>query len=207
MATPNATPERLQNYLKLNSIHYYMESGSKHMFVYNNSYGYAKKDKELCAVVIPVGDSFTCKIPATKLPVDLTEQVPFDKLIESSHIRQYLQKQLLKICPEDEALKKLNTQEAEIEMKKLRETMPDLSSMYKQENIEVLDSKVTASKSPEALDIDLTVMETLNQVDFSDDEKYITIRNIEDRLQKKDWQFILENSDNEKLKELATSHL
>ena len=28
-----------------------------------------KKDKELCAVVIPVGDNFTCKIPATKLPL------------------------------------------------------------------------------------------------------------------------------------------
>lgn len=200
-----ADNKRLETYLNTNSIHYFMESGTKHMFVLNNSYEYSTKKNELCSIILPVDDNLICKIPASKLPFDLTEQAPFDKLIESHWIRSYLSKRLILICPEDKAFEVLEKPESQKEMAKLRETISDLSEMYKQEEITVQDAPMVTNQ-PEALEVDLTVLEVLNKTDLTEDEKYVAIKNIEDRLQPKDWQYVYENGE-EKLKELATSKL
>lgn len=199
----SASAETLEKYYQGNSIHYYIESGTKHFFIKNNTINTVKS---YCGIIVPLGEKLVCKIPSTKLPIDLTEQVPLKILLESPHLRQCLNKRYLLICKDEDAFKELSTPEAQIEMSKLRNTIPNLNEMYGENEIEVKAPSNVVTTTNEALNINLSVLETLNASDFSDDEKYIAIKNIEETLEKSDWEYCYKNGP-EKVKNLASSYL
>lgn len=195
--------EKLERYLADNSIHYIMESNSKHFFVTNNTKGSVAPS--MCDVIIPLDGNFVCRIPATKLPVDLTDQVPMDKLLESNHLRTCLTKRYILLCPEEEAFKKLDTKEARIEMEKLRLNTVNLNEMYKPQDIEVLETKQVETVN-KPITVNLKLMETLHAEDFTDDEKLVTVQNMAEELKTEDWEYCLEHG-TDAIKELATKNL
>lgn len=195
--------DNLERYLKDNSIHYVMESGTKHFFVTNNTKGTVSESA--CDVIIPLDGNFVCRVPATKLPVDLTDQVPMEKLLESSHLRTCLSKRYILLCPEEEAFQKLDTKEARIEMQKLRLNTVNLDEMYKNTDIEILEAKKTETEN-KAITVNLKLMEVLHAEDFSDEEKLVTVQNMEDELKAADWEYCLEHG-TEDIKQLASKHL
>ena len=195
--------DNLERYLKDNSIHYIMESNSKHFFVINNTKGTVAD--AACDIIIPLDGDFVCRVPATKLPVDLTDQVPMEKLLESNHLRTCLSKRYVLICPEEEAFKKLDTKEARIEMQKLRLNTVNLDEMYKSDDIEVLEAKKTETVN-KPITVNLKLMEVLHAEDFTDEEKLVTVQNMADELKQEDWEYCLEHG-TESIKTLATNHL
>lgn len=192
--------------LELNSIHYYRNSKSDHVFVYNN-YATASGTDKPAVIIIPLNDGGALKVPITKLPIDLSEQAPKSEIINSKLFMEMLLKKYLKICPDTEALKVRSDPKAIQELNRLTDsTVTNLDEMFNRESIEVKDVKIPTQSKADALDINLTVMEVLAREDIHDDEKISTIENIADTLTSKDWQYIFDNSTNE-LKNVALKHL
>lgn len=190
-------------YLKSNSIHYF-DNDSKHMFVYNTSENYASFKGKKSVLLIPVNEKKTIKIPATKLPFDLTEYASKEDLVSNTYFMTLLNKKFLTICPDEEAFDKLSMN---IENKVVEEesTSSSLDELFSRAPVEVKDSHIEAP-AVESLDIDLTVLECINREDLNDTERLQIIKNTEDTLSKKDWEYILENGSTD-LKAYATEKL
>ena len=146
------------------------------------------------------------QIPATTLPIDLTEQAPKEDLVKNSFFMDVLKSKLVTICPDEKAFTILSTPEAQFERDKLSiSTRESLDELYKRGKIEVLDSSVEAPKV-EGLDVDLTVLEAMNREDIQPAERFSIIKNIEASLEQKDWEYIYEHSSDD-LKAFAASKL
>lgn len=198
--------KNLEYFRQANSIHYYLESTSAHVFVYNNSDKDPSNNKKKTVIIIPMNERKAIQIPATTLPIDLTEQAPKEDLVKNSFFMDVLKSKLVTICPDEEAFKILSTPEAQFERDKLSiSTRESLDELYKREKIEVLDSSVEAPKV-EGLDVDLTVLEAMNREDIQPAERFSIIKNIEASLEQKDWEYIYEHSSDD-LKAFAASKL
>lgn len=195
--------EKLTYFRNTNSIHYYSSVESNHVFVYNNTEKNPGNGGKKSVVILPVAEHCTVKVPATKLPIDLTEMAPKETLLKSQMFMDTLAKGLLLICSEEEAFKILSAPDTQKELALLKENkIPTLNDMFSRPEVTIRDENLLQQQSTDTADVNLTVMECISREDISDDEKFITIKNIEDTLTKKDWDFVFSNSKDE-LKEYA----
>lgn len=196
----------LDNLKALNSIHYYLNSESAHVFVYNNSDKDPANNKKRTVLVIPMDERRAIQIPATPYPVDLSEQAPKEELVKNPFFMNILSKRLITICDDKEAFEVLSTPQAQSEIAKLNSNSKlSLDEVFNRPKIEVSASNVEAPKI-ENLDVDLTVMEAMNREDIQEAEQFGIIKNIEGSLERKDWEYIYEHG-SEELKALAAKHL
>lgn len=195
----------LDYYLKANSIHYYTNSPSEHVFVINESDKFEQNNSKKAIILIPLNERTTIQIPATSLPVDLTEQAPKEDLLKSSHFMYVLSKHFVKICPDDKAFEILSTPAAQKELERRFDVPKEsLDSLFDRTKIKVADGAIT--KQVQDPEINLTVLECLNREDIQANERYTVIKNMENILTKKDWQYIYDHGD-EELKTLAADKL
>ena len=196
---------RLKSYLESNSIHYYYNDNSEHVFVYNDS-DKNSQSKRKGVIIIPLDERKIIKVDARKIPLDLTEQATKKEIINNSTFMDLLSSKTLRICPEDEAFQVRSSDFAKREIAAMAEQQAStLDEVFNREKISVLDEKVTAVEAKE-LDVNLTVLECIGRDDMEEEERYSIIKNIEDSLVKADWTYIFENSKGD-LKDLASSHL
>lgn len=196
----------LESFRLSNNIHYYLESKSNHVFVYNNTDSDPANNKKKTNIIIPMDERRAIQIPATTLPIDLTEQAPKDELVKSSYFMDVLRNRLILICPDEEALKILSTPEARSERDRLFVNQKEsLDDIFNRQKIEVKEDNIAVPKV-EGLDVDLNVMEAMNREDIQPAERFSIIKNIENSLEQKDWQYIFEHSTDE-LKAYASKKL
>ena len=201
---------RLAVYKETNSIHYYKNDNSEHLFVYNNSAKNSASGRLMQILISGKGNSNSVHliIPATKLPVDLTEYANKGDILNCSGFMNALATKQLLICPEAEAFEKLESPQAKIEKDRLAKTKEslDISKLYNRNEISVagdINEDQSISSSNELENIDLKIVETVGSPDYSSDEKLAIIQDSEDNLKNADWQYILDNSTDESIKEYA----
>jgi len=202
------TKEKLDLYLKMNSIHYYQSVESDHVFVYNTSNTIESNAGKRSVVVIPLDDKRSVRVPATALPIDLTEQAPKEDFMASGYFRDTLQTGYIKICPDEEAFEILSKPENQRELMNLRKIKSEnLDTLFNRSQISVRNA-VEAAPQVDSLasDIDLTVLEALNRQDIDDAERLTIVKNVAESLTAKDWKYIYENG-TEELKNFASSKL
>lgn len=203
--TDDLKKQRLAQYLASNSIHYYKNDGSEHVFVYNEIDKYFP-DKRKSVIIIPINEQEAIRVPITRLPIDLTEQATKDEILSNRQFMEMLSKRFLRICPEEEAFKARSTKEAMQELSKLAETkVVNLDEMFARNEVDVLDTQ-EVSQAAEKLEVNLTVMEVLAREDIPEEEKLSTLKNLEDTLTQKDWQYVYDNG-TEELKTYALEKL
>ncbi len=199
------TSERLKVYKENNSIHYYIDNNSEHVFVKNATELKPENNGKRTMLLLPVDENTIIKVPATSLPIDLTEQVDKQELINAPYFRKCLSEKYLIIVDDDQAFKILATPEAKKEKEKLLKASGEsLNDLFGRDEITVKDDTIT--KEQQLPDINLTVMECLNREDIEDSERFMVIKNMENTLNEKDWNYIYEHGD-EDLKNLAASKL
>lgn len=199
--------QELKRDLQLNSIHYYRNNGSDHVFVYNDSSKHSPQGTS-SIVIIPLNENSTLRIPNTRLPIDLTEQAPKEEVINNKLFMDLIFKKILRICSDEEAFDVRSDPAAIAELNKLAEgnVNQNLDKMYDRKEIEVKEGDLVDSTTPAKLEVNLTVMEILAREDISQDEKISTVKNLASTLTEKDWKYIFENSQDD-LKDLALENL
>lgn len=193
-------------YLKTNSIHYYDKAETQSIFVRNLSDKKPENNKKKTIIIIPLDGKKAVKVLNTKLPIDLTEQAPKEDILNSQSFRDALTNGYIELVSEEEAYKILTSPEAQREKEALfKNSANTLDSLFNRKKIDVVDANVEAPHI-ENLDIDITVLEALSREDLPDPERYNIIKNIEDSLAKKDWEYIYEHG-TEELKSLALTKM
>lgn len=198
---------KLKLFLESNSIHYYYNDNSEHVFVYNNT-DKTSQNHKLSYILLPLDDKRTIRIENRKIPMDLTEQATKEEIINNSIFMDLLSSRQILICPEKEAFEVRSTEFAKKELAAMREnTAPTLDELFGRKDIEVLEEK-TVSSEMQPVEVNLTVLECMNREDMSQEERYSTIRNNAESLNKTDWKYIYDNAGADtSLKEYALTHL
>src|ERR1700757_1022156 len=100
-----------------------------HVYVLNNTVNTSKK-KQVSAVAItvtlPNGGPRLVQIPDTFVPVDLSMQITKEELVKSPDFLTIVNRQMIKILPDDEAESLLDDEDAQIEQQRITDRMNGL---------------------------------------------------------------------------------
>lgn len=207
MEKKTVTAERLATYLASNSIHYFLGSESDHIFVTNNS-DVIENSKRKSAISMPVDGDRCLRVPATALPIDLTNQATFEEIVTNSSFRDMLLKKYLLICPAEKAFELLATPEAKELQESMNKTEMTLDALLGREKIEVEDrASAQALAERDLVDIDMTVQECMLNENYSNADRLSILRNAENTLTEKDWKYVFEKASEGEVKQFALSKL
>lgn len=195
----------------MNSVHYYLNSKSEHIFVRNNTDKFDPSYKKRFIVNIPITPDKTIRVAAMKAPQDLTEQATKEEIIKSQSFMDCLRKRYLLICTDEEAYQERLTEEAQREISKYEATAtsPSLDEILDRKEIKVVNIVDQQEKEESARSvggINPSVMDCLVRDDITNEEKVMVIKEMSEILERKDWQYIFDNATGE-LKDLALSKL
>ena len=202
--------QELKQLLDYNSVHYYLKNDSDHVFVYNTSDKLDPKYKKRSVLIIPITADKIVKVAEIKAPQDLTEQAIKKEIIESQAFMDALRKRWITICPDEEAYEKRATAEAaaEIERYEANKGSNTLDTILDRREIKIVDMTEQQAKEETTISIGVnpTIMDCLVRDDITTEDKLLIIQEMADTLERKDWQYIFDNSEGD-IKNLALTKL
>lgn len=181
--------------LKQITIHELEASSQSTVFVINNA---KPKGNINLTVADGMGRQRNVRVPISWIPVDLTMQITRKSLLEDPQFRTLVAKRVILIIDNDAAREFLKNPDAAEEYARLYAVGPIAEVGAADESAEIENAKALVDGS-----IDPFVMNILVQRDMSEDDVLRELRNREDDLTKKDFQYIAQNSLHDKVKTWA----
>lgn len=145
-----------------------------------------------------MGNKINVHIPVVSVPMDLSMQATKQSLLASPQMRQIIAKGMISLKDPDAVNAFLKDPAARAEYNRLH-SVGDIAAIGDMEE----NTQLTSTIAVEAGEIHPFAMTMAVNTDMTDDEVLRDLRAQQDELEKKDFQFIAENSTREKVKAWA----
>lgn len=199
------------------SLYQMMADNSPSVFVINTSDQLNQIDEGkpvLGDIHIPIktktGESVLLLVPATWIPIDLSLFADKADIQQAARFRHMLRTKQIELISPEEAEKVLATKDAQKEQEYLNKTSRvqfttdvmagNLTNKERDNGISLAKGEV------EKVNVSPFVADIIGRDDLSDDDRYAMLNTKADSLTKEDWNYVLEYSNSEEVKELALKH-
>lgn len=198
-------------------LHDIMEDSSPNVYVLTNA---TRLTKKVAHILIPhkssqSGDTFTIEIPSTFIPIDLANYAPKEELIRNPTLMHAINTGLLTLLRTKDAEDRLDKPEAIAEINRIiAANQKRMSSIVPEEGKE--DGPMRAVLNPAAApppgapgDIDTetagvqATVANLFGPQFSDEDRYVMLLNLEPTLTDKDRRYIRGKTNDARLREIV----
>ena len=199
------------------TIHQLSADKSPSVYVLNTSDQYNMVDDKPIRgdIYIPIktqtGESVLLVVPATWIPIDLSTFADKEDILRSTRFRHMHRTHQIELISPEEAEKALMTKDALREQDFINKTSLTKfttnvmsGEMTEQERESGL---VKAEGDYEKLKISSFIADIFGRDDLTDDDRYAMVNSKSESMTKEDWNYILEYSSSEDLKDLALKHV
>lgn len=148
------------------------------------------------------GNNIVVAVPVTFIPVDLTTQATKQAVTASPTFRRMVAQGLLKLVREEEALRMMETSEAQKEAERIYNRSQEQAADPNYMPQEAQRAKAEGDGSVSGFAMNIAMAK-----DIDEDQVMTTLRNNESALSNDDWNYIAQNSQYARVKSYAATKL